>query len=66
MSYHRLIAYGTNGKKEIFLDRWDDTYSVSVHSSGKNHFHEDFDSMTDATLRFFKVCKKHGIEPKKM
>lgn len=63
---HKLIASGMNENMQIFLDCWDyRTYSVSIHRKGQETIHEDYDSMTDATLRFFRVCRENGIEHKK-
>lgn len=66
MTNHRLIASGTNGTVQVFLDRWDyETYTVSIHEAGKEAVHEDFDSMTWSCKKFFETCDKYGIEPKK-
>jgi len=67
MTNHRLIASGTNGSTQIFLDRWDyETYTVSIHyGDGRETSHEDFDTMTSACYRFFHACRENGIEPKK-
>ena len=63
---HKLIASGINDKVQIFLDRWDyETYSVSIHPASGETTHEDFDSITEATLRFFQSCKEYGVEYKK-
>ena len=66
MNNHRLIASGTNGTVQVFLDRWDyETYTVSIHEAGKETVHEDFDTMTRSCKKFFDTCSKYGIEPKK-
>ena len=65
MTDHRLIAYGENANTQIYLDRFDyDTYTVSIHTEGAATTHDDFDSLTDAYIRFSKACRKNSIVPR--
>ena len=62
---HKLIASGTNGTVQVFLDRWDyEDYVVSIHY-GNGTVRESFENMTRACQKFFESCRENGIEPKK-
>ena len=66
MTDHKLIATGTGTNVQIFLDCWNhETYTLSIHETGKETIHEDFDSMVWSYKAFFETCRKYCVEPKK-